>query len=1335
MAERPSDVHCVGRPLTAAQHGIWLGQQLAPDSPQYNAAEYVELQGPLDPVVFEAALRQTVWEARGLHLRFESRAGHPLQYCEPSEDWTLHYLDFSAEPDSWQSAYAWMTGDLGRTLDLARGPLFVQALIRLGPERYLWYQRIHHIILDGYGFSLLARRVAQIYTRYIAGEPPGSSPFGDLWEVLEEDLNYRNSGRFAEDRRYWTRQLADMASPPNLAGRAAPATQKSLRHSDRLTQQELTVLQATAQELKAAWPDLLLATTATYLHEVSGASELVLGLPVMGRLGSAALRVPTMVMNIVALRLSVTANQSFRELVTQIVEAQRELRPHQRYRYEQLRRDLKRVGGERRLFGPVVNIMPFDYALGFGDIRAVAHNLSAGPVEDLSIGVYARGDGRGLDLDFDANPACYDPRILAAHVRAWRDRLTRFLCDPEGPTAGGRHAHGPEVILQGEALERPPQPVLTRIAEQVRNRPESIALEASGRQLSYAGLWAAAQALGGRLRTEGAGRNGLIAIHLPRSPEAVAAMLGVLIAGAGYVILDPAAPRARNAAILQNAGPALVLTNTEYAPDATLAADIPRRFMDETFPDGADAKISPEPLDIEAHDLAYAVYTSGSTGQPKGVMIEHGALAAFVAGAGQRYGIQAHDRILQFAPLHFDASVEEIFLSLCNGATLVLRDEVMLQSLPRFLSACAEQRISVLDLPTAFWHELAFGISKGGLSLPECIRTVIIGGEAALPKRVKRWRECVDDRVALINTYGPSEATVVATAANLEATASTQTTEVPIGRPLPGLSAVLLDAEGRPVPRGDIGELHLMGPGLARGYLGLPETTRERFVQLDSLPGRPRAYRSGDRARLLPDGQLCFAGRVDGEFKISGHRVDPGEIETALCTLPGIREAAVIGHVLPGGAKRLCAHLVADMPRPQARELRRRLAGMLPPAVIPAAYVFTERLPRTPSGKLDRKGLERIQPDWDVAGGTAPATELEALVLRIWGEVLGQSGLSVQDDFFDLGGQSLQTLQVANRLSAELGQEIPVATLFRHPNAAMLAEALGQSSAPSGDDTPLPGRELYAPVLTLNDSGDTAPLFCIHPAAGLAWCYLGLARQLGPQQPLYGLQSPNLNPANRQGQAATAGLPALAGYYLEQIRRIQPRGPYRLLGWSLGGMLAQAVAARLQQQGETVALLALLDAYPAHLMNEQGPAGEAEALAVLLQATTGRTDTAGELPQERTAQLAVLRDAHPALSSLEEHTLRALLDAARNNITLAREAPPPDPYHGDLLFFTAVRDRVDTRLHHRAWESFIEGHIENHDIDCHHGGMMNAAALRDIVPVLTVRLTGSHQAATRGDYA
>ncbi|MFE5947235.1 condensation domain-containing protein [Streptomyces sp. NPDC056480] len=414
--------------MTAAQQGVWVAQQLAPTCPLYNAAEYIQVDGPLDTTSFAQALRKTVAEADALHVRFEADSGGVIQLLNPPGEWELPIIDVSGEPDPDRAALAWMRTDLQAVVDLQRGPLFAHALFRLGPDRYQWYHRTHHIALDGYSFSLIANRVAQLYTAVVTGRPNGAGRLTSLQAALDDEALYRRSSQYEADQEFWQARFANPQQAVSLSERVSVPSGRLIRSSRQLPSQSMDGWRALAGQNGATWAEAVLALTALYVHRRTGADEVVLGLPVMGRLGSATARAPVMLMNTVPLRVPINP-QTGPDVVVQAVVAQmREIRPHQRYRGEQLRRDLRLVGGNRRLFGPMINVMPFDYGLHFAGHPARATNLSAGAgfVEDLAIHLHVRADGAPLTLDIDANPNCYAPAELTKHLDQLTDLLTSF---------------------------------------------------------------------------------------------------------------------------------------------------------------------------------------------------------------------------------------------------------------------------------------------------------------------------------------------------------------------------------------------------------------------------------------------------------------------------------------------------------------------------------------------------------------------------------------------------------------------------------------------------------------------------------------------------------------------------------------------------------------------------------------------------------------------------------------------------------------------------------------------------------------------------------------------
>jgi amino acid adenylation domain-containing protein len=771
----------------------------------------------------------------------------------------------------------------------------------------------------------------------------------------------------------------------------------------------------------------------------------------------------------------------------------------------------------------------------------------------------------------------------------------------------------------------------------------------------------------------------------------IVALLGVLKAGGAYLPLDPAYPPDRLAFMLEDSGAQLVLTRERLrhlfptTGAAVLCLDAAGRVDAGAGEDPAPvAAESPGPVSPDS--LAYVIYTSGSTGRPKGVMIQHRSLACYVRTVEREWALQPGDRVLQFISISFDMSVEEIFPCLALGATLVLRTEGMIDSVAGFLDACGARAVTVLVLPTAYWHEVASAIAREGLTLPPSVRLVYFGGDKALPERVSGWRAHVSPDVRLVNSYGPTEATVTVTMHDLAAAAGGAPDaepagrEVPLGRPLPNVQLYVLDGYGQPAPVGVPGELHIGGVMLARGYLRRPGLTAERFVPdpFGAAPGG-RLYRTGDLVRARADGALEFLGRADHQVKVRGFRVELGEVEAALARHPAVRDLAVVAREGPPGERRLVAYLLADPAALPPAAARRFLAGRLPDYMIPAHFVVLPRLPLTPNGKLDRRALPPPDEGRDdgAALPAAPRTALEARLVGLWEELLGVRPVGVTDSFFDLGGHSLLALRLITRLRDSLGRELPLATLLRAPTVERLAAALEQTGAPPASGSPL---------VPIQPNGSRAALFLVHPSGGGVLCYADLARALGEDQPVYGLQSRGLD----DDRLPYASVEDMVAAYAEAIRAVQPRGPYLVGGWSLGGVIAFELARRLRRQGEPVPLLALLDSAAA---TDEAPPPEDELLAHFahdLMGLTG-TDAAPSAPPlaggagERDERLGALLDAARQGAALPPDLgldgIRRLYDVFATNVR-AVQRYRPETYAGPVLLLRAAtgNDDLDATL-------------------------------------------------------
>ncbi|MGW5333876.1 amino acid adenylation domain-containing protein [Streptomyces bauhiniae] len=1284
-------------PLTAAQSGMWYAQALDPLSPAQNTAEVLEIDGPLDPELFGAALRRVADEAETLRVRFEDTPQGPRQHVVPGAGAELSVTDLRTADDPDGEAEAWMRADLARPCDLTAGPLVRQALFRTADERWLWYQRIHHLLIDGFGYSLLVRRTAEVYSALVRGEEPPARTFGTLADLVAQDADYRASQSFDADRAHWAQAFADRPEAPHLAGRGALPARTFLRRSAHLSPGTTEALRELGGRLRATWPDVLIAAQALYTSRATGRADVVLGLPMMGRMGSVALRVPGMVMNVLPLRLSVTPGLTFAELVRQVVLAVREVRRHQRYRYEDIRRDLGLLGENRALVGPLVNVMPFDYGVEFAGVPARARNLSAGPVEDLTVNVYDRADGRGLRIDHDGNPALYDEDDLAAHQARFLHLLESLAAAaPQAPLAALGIATPAEhalVIDEFNRTERdlPPTTLIGPIEAQADHTPNATALVYGGTTLTYRELSTRANRLARHLQSLGARPGTVVAVSVPRSVDLVVALLATVKSGAAYLPLDPDYPAERLAFMLQDASPVCAVTDrADRLPDP---AGTPLVVLDGLDLSGYLTINPSRPL--TPHDPAYVIYTSGSTGRPKGVVVPHKAIDNRLRWMQAEYGLTAADRVLQKTPSSFDVSVWEFFWPLRVGATLVVAEPGGHKDPDYLADVIRAQAITTCHFVPSM---LQVFLTAEGATACGGLRRVFCSGEA-LPRETAAAFARMLPEVGLHNLYGPTEAAVDV---SYHACEPDGTGPVPIGLPVWNTRLYVLDAALQPCPPGVPGELYLAGRQLADGYLGRPALTATRFVADPFGPPASRMYRTGDLARWTPKGEVEYLGRTDFQVKLRGQRIELGEIEAALASCPDVEAACAVVRK-DGGEQRLVGYVTGGA---DPAAVRAEVARRLPEHMTPAAVVALEAFPLSPNGKLDRRALP--SPVFTGSGARRASGPRETALTRLFGEVLKVGRAGPDDSFFDLGGTSLLAVRLVGRVREELGVRLTIGSLFESPTPAALAARMEDSGPASAD-----ALDVLLPLRPETPEGTAVPLFAFHPAGGIAWCYAGLTARLGPGRPVYGVQSRGLV----RDEPLPRTLEEEAADYVARIREVRPHGPYRLAGWSVGGVLAHHAAVLLQEAGEEVELLALLDAFPSEQWRERPAPEERDALtAVLRMAGFERTTE-----RDRDDMLATLRAAGSPLAGLPDHTLGAIVDIVPNHARMMREHTHR-AYDGDVLFFTAAAPRPEDWLTREAWRPHVRGDIVNHDLGCTHPAMMRDAQLDEIAAVLAARL-------------
>ncbi len=1014
-------------PLSAAQREIWFAQQADPSSSAFNIGEYLAIEGALDVAVFQRALTQVVAETGALHVDFIDRADGPRQVDRDTTEWSIPLVDVSAEADARRAADYWMQSDLARPVWQTGAALFGFALFKVSSERYFWYARYHHIAMDPFGMSLVARRVADVYTQLAGGSAAPDGPFGPFTALLDEESAYRGSAQFARDRQFWSDDLAGSPEPLTLGGPSSAKPQGVLRHSGYLSAATADGLDSTARRIGSTASQIITAAAAILLHRLTGAEAPTLGLTASART-RASRRIPGMATNVLPLHVAVHPSITVSEAISRTAHQMRETSRHGRFRVADLR-EAEQSGEGQPLFGAAVDIMQLGYDFTFSGNRIAAHNLSLGPAEDLKVAVYDRADGRRIRIDIDANPARYSADEVAALQQRFVRLLEAAVANPEQPIGSLDILSGEErhtIVREWNDTARPvPSATLPKwFAAQVARSPDAVAVVFENEALTYAELDARANQLAHHLQNLGVGPEVVVGLCLERSLDMIVGLLGILKAGGAYLPLDPAYPPERLAFMLEDAAaPAIVTQSALRERLPAQGARIVR--LDDHWPAIARRPTTAPPNHLHRGNTAYIIYTSGSTGTPKGVMVTHSGIPNLAAVQIDRFAITPAARVLQYASASFDAAIWEIISSLLSGARLILRaGERSGDDLTRLIRA---QGVTHATLPPAVLRELSE-------DLP--LQTLVVAGEACAADLVGRW----SNGRQMINAYGPTETTVCATMSEALAGAVAP----PIGRPIWNTRVYVLDGGLQAVPAGVVGELYIAGAGLARGYLRRRGLTAERFVADPFGPAGSRMYRTGDLARWRASGVLDFVGRADQQIKLRGFRIEPGEIEAALLRHPSAAQAAVITRTDGPGGNRLVAYVVAAADQTvDPVELRAHLGGNLPDYMVPSAFVVLDRLPLTPNGKVDRKALPA--PDLAPAVTRAPRTPQEEMLCGLFAEVLGLQRVGVDDNFFALGGHSLLATRLISRIRSSLDVEVPIRTLFEAPTVEALAQRLHEA--------------------------------------------------------------------------------------------------------------------------------------------------------------------------------------------------------------------------------------------------------------------------------------------------
>ncbi|NME81103.1 non-ribosomal peptide synthase/polyketide synthase [Rhodococcus sp. 105337] len=1302
-------------PLSPAQQRLWFLNQFDPGSASYNIPLAIRLSGHLSPAALGAALHDVIARHESLRTVYPASAAGPRQRILDADDVPLTVDVVPADADGVYSAVAdFLATGFDVTVDIP----FRARVFALDRDEHLAVLVVHHIAADGASTVPLARDLLGAYQARSRNEAPTWTPLPvqypdyTLWQLDRLGDPTDPQSLAAAQAEYWRTTLDGLPDVLTLPTDRPRPAQQSFR-GDIVRFPIDPALHSRLTRLASAHGTTLFMTVhtalAVLLARLSGSDDIAIGSPIAGRGHRALDDLIGMFVNTVVLRTRIPGAAPFTTLLDSVTHDDLDAFAHTDLPFERV---VEAVEPARS----TAHSPLFQVSLEFHNTERPALELPHLTVEgvqldpqscnfdlELLLGESADPAG-GMDAAFVYATDLFDQDTVARFADRFLRLLDAVTTDPGVPvgdldllTDSERAALVPATGPAGEPTRLWPD----LLDDAVAANPTGTALVDGDTVLSYRDVEARSAALARLLLDRGAAPDTVVALALPRSAEEITAVWATTRTGAAFVPVDPTYPADRIAYMLDDSAATLGVTvaaHLEHLPrtvqwlvldDDEIRDDLAHRSTGPVTDADRAAPLRPD-------HPAYLIYTSGSTGRPKGVTVTHRGLGNLAADERHHLRVAPDSRVSHLASPSFDASIFEQMMALCAGATLVLVPSEVYGG-EDLAAVLRHHRVShAFVTPTTL-------ASLDPAQVPD-LQVLLVAGEACPPELVTRWA----DGHRMIDAYGPTEATIM-TSLGEPLNAGDHVT---IGRPTRGATAAVLDARLGPVPVGVAGELYVAGAGLARGYHHRPGLTATRFVA-DPYSDRPgaRMYRTGDVVRWTGDHRLDYVGRSDFQIKVRGFRIEPGEIDTVLTAHDDLDFAHTLGYTAPSGETVLVSYVRATtVPAPDPSALRDFAAARLPAHMVPTTVIALDEIPLTPAGKLDRGALP--VPEFAGISGAhrAPADELERTVADVFADHLGLDTVSVDDSFFALGGSSLLATRLVPDLSRRLDRRIPLQVLFAHPTVADLAAHL---RAPGEQDTIDDALRILVPLRT----GTGPALFCVHPAAGLAWAYTGLTERLGGRG-VYGLQLPALSTGE-----IVESIPALARRYADEIRRAQPDGPYHLLGWSLGGVVAHAVAVELQRGGAPVDTLALIDSHLG-VPGGSAPVEVKDMLRDLGVATNGGPDPSYD------DALDLLEDTLGGPTGLTpRHLERLHLGSAAATRAVRRHSP--DTFLGDALFFTALRSSTSVPAV-TAWHDLVDGMLHQYRLDVEHHEMVAAPAVDTIAAVLRARLEESDSHLRRG---
>ena len=1285
-------------PLSYAQQRLWFLDRLGGGSREYNVPGALRMRGVLNAKALEKAVNTIVQRHEILRTHFEEIDGEAVQVIAPKVWLGLEIEDLSGleqerqkEEVSVALAQQWQEG-----FDLERGPLLRVKLLKLGEEEHILLRTFHHVVYDGWSERVFHWELMELYEAFRKGEenslPELQVQYADftLWQ-----RQWMKAEWLAAELEYWKKQLAGIPEGLELVtDRARPAVQTFAGGLLRgnVSGEVTKKLKQWSRKQQATLYMTMLAGLGVLLARYSGQQDIVVGSPIANRQEEELEGLIGFFVNTLVMRVKLDGGKSFAEMVGEVKKTALEGYQHQDVPFERLVEELapQRSLNRTPLFQVVFayqSAPPTEDEEGTGSLRFEAVVGDEIRVR-FDLEIHAQEQDGEISTDWVYNRDLFDPWRIQQMARHYQVVLEAVAANPQLEIGNidlleenerkqileeWNHTHRdyPHVVRLTELLE-----------EQAERSPSAIAITCQGKDLSYKELNDRANQLARYLIKQGVGPETRVGICVERSIEMVIGLLGIWKAGGAYVPLEPNYPDDRLKLIVKDAEIRFLVTEQQLADRFSDQPSLRVIDLDKDWEAIAQQSVENIQVQLTSDHAAYVIYTSGSTGKPKGVVVTHLSLHNLFNAVDENLHFNSSDVWTMFHSYAFDFSVWEIWGALVYGGRLVIVPYLVARTPEEFCNMVYKEGVTILSqTPSAFQH---FMTAHEALDLGEKLklRAVIFGGEKLEFQGLERWfAQYGDGLPQMINMYGITETTVHTTYQRVTRKSVVEHSGSLIGGPLTNIRIYVLNEHLQPAPVGVLGELYVGGEGVARGYLNLPGLTAERFMPDPFAQPGSRMYKTGDLARWNKDGNLEFGGRADLQVKIRGFRIELGEIEAALKEYPEVANAVVIAREAKSGEKQLIGYVVPSTEATIAPAvLRHGLARVLPDYMVPAAIVQLDKVPLTVNGKLDLRALPN--PKFQASkSDRAPRTVQEETLCSLFNEVLGLEHVGINDNFFEIGGHSLLAIRLVSRIRAELGLELSIRNLFEAPTVAGLAARMANPIL----------ADPYEIILPIRTSGSRLPLFCIHPGLGLSSGYSALIQHFDSSQPIYGVQARGLNDPG----PLPASIAEMASEYLLQIRKLQPHGPYYFLGWSFGGCVAQAMASLLEQAGEEIGILALLDSFPADSYEQ----------------------TENYVNEYVRGMIA----ANPEMASLIRPEQYSRLNEIVNNNIRLQLLPQSFTYSGDAVLFVAASEH-DQRMLAGLWRPHIQGDIKTFSIVCGHLEMLQPDPIAQIGKFLSNEL-------------